>query len=166
MRSLSPELLAELGLTITRPGYLVAIDFSTPLYLSTLGDITWNGHTWIAADIKVQGLAKDERGDARGTLTLGNMLLDYGALVLNEGVADRAITLYSVWSGVTEPIEEFNGVGDACDIGERVSISLAGQGSRALYSPRRFINQSTGFSTLLPTGAKISIGAQTYILER
>ena len=166
MRTLSPELIAELGLTITRPGYLVAMEFSTPLYLSTLGDISYDGHTWVGADIKVQGLVRDERGDARGQISLGNALLDYGALVLNEGVADRAIRIYSVWAGDTEPVEEFNGVGDAADIGERVTTTLAGQGSRALYSPRRFINQSTGFNTLMPTGTKLTIGAQTYILER
>lgn len=166
MRLLSAALLAELNLTVTRPGYLVQIDFSTPLYLSTLGNITWNDHSWLAADIKVSGLARNEQGDSRGTLSLGNMALDYGALVLNEGVADRAIHIWSVWSGVTEPVEEFSGVGDACDIAERVSISLAGQGSRSLYSPRRFINASSGFNVLLPRGTKIAIGNQTYILER
>jgi hypothetical protein len=166
MRTLSPSLLAELGLTLTRPGYLVFVDFSTPLRLSTLGDISWGGYTWSAADIKVSALTRDEKGDARGSLSLGNALLDYGALVLNEGIADRAIRIYAVWAGVVEPVEEFNGVGDGCEIGGRVTITLAGQGSRALYSPRRFINASTGFNTLLPAGTKISIGQQTYLLER
>jgi hypothetical protein len=166
MRTLSSALIAELGLTITRPGYLVQIDFSTPLYLSTLGDISWNVLSWIAADIKVSGLARDESGDSRGSISLGNMALDYGALVLNEGVADRAIRIWAIWSGVTEPVEEFSGVGDACEVGERVSITLAGQGSRSLYSPRRFINERTGFNVLLPRGTKIAIGSQTYILER
>ena len=166
MRSLSSELLTELGLTVTRPGYLVFIDFSSPLYLSTMGDITYDGHTWVGADIRVQGLGKDERGESRGSLSIGNALLDYGALVLNEGVADREVKVYAVWAGVVEPVEEFSGVGDGCEVGDRVTLTLASQGTRALYSPRRFINQSTGFNTLLPTGAKVTIGQQTYILER
>ena len=166
MRTLSPELLTEIGLTFTKPGYLVFIDFSTPLYLSTLGDITYDGHTWIGADIKVSGLSKDDKGEARGSISLGNALLDYGALVLNEGVADRDVRILSVWAGVVEPNEEFSGVGDSCEVGERVSITLTSQRSRALYSPRRFINSSTGFLTLLPKGAKVTVGQQTYILER
>jgi hypothetical protein len=166
MRTLSAELLAELNLTLTRPGYLVSVAFSVPLYLSTLGDIVYDGKLWVGADVKVSGLAKNERGDASGSLSLGNAMLDYGALALNEGVADRAIRIWSVWAGAVEPVEEFNGVGDACEVGDRVTISLAGQGSRALYSPRRFINGSTGFTTLLPAGAKVTIGQQTYVLER
>lgn len=166
MRTLSAPLLAELGLTVTRPGYLVQIDFSTPLYLSTLGDISWNGHTWTGADLKVSGLATSESGRQAGRLTLGNAWADYGALVLNEGVADRAIAIYAVWAGQIEPLLEFSGVGDAAEVGDRVSISLAAQGSRSLYSPRRFINSSTGFNTLLPAGTKVTIGTQTFTLER
>lgn len=162
MRTLSAGLLVELGLIVTRPGYLVQIDFSTPLYLSSLGDISWDGHTWAAADVKVAGL-KSGQG---GTISFGNALLDYGALVLNEGVADRGIKIYAVWAGVVEPVCEFDGVGDSSEVGDRVSISLSEQGSRSLYSPRRFINASTGFNTLLPAGTRLTLGQQTYILER
>jgi hypothetical protein len=166
MLTLDAALIAELGLTVTRPGYLVEMAFSTPLYLSSIGDVSWDGKTWVAADVRVNGLSRDERGGGAGQIVLGNALLDYGALVLNEGVADRAIRVWAVWAGVIDPVAEFNGVGDAADIGEKVTISLAAQGTRALYSPRRFINSSTGFNTLLPRGTKLAIGNTTYILER
>lgn len=166
MRTLSASLLAELGLTLTRPGYLVYIGLSTPLYLSTLDDVSWDGQTWTGADLKVSGIGHDERGGGRGQLSLGNAHLDYGALVLNESVADAAIRIYAVWAGVVEPVQEFDGVGDDVEIGARVTIGLAAQGSRSLYAPRRFINSGSGFDTLLPAGTTLTIGQQTITLER
>lgn len=166
MRTLSASLLAELNLSVTRPGYFVQIDFSTPLRLSTMGDITWGGYTWYGSPVKVSNIQKDENGSQSGTLVLGNLSLDYGAIVLNEGVADRAITIYAVWAGVVEPIMEFYGVGDSAEVGDDVVISLVSQGTKTLYSPRRFINAASGFMTLLPRGTKIRIGQETITLDR
>lgn len=167
MRTLSGTLATELGLTITRPGYLVSIAFGTPLYLSTLGDLSFNGRTWVGADVKVSGLRTDEKSQQSGTISFGNMNLAYGSLVLNEGVADRAIEIYSVWAGApADAMLEFSGTGDSADVGERVTITLSQSKSRVLYSPRRFIGASTGFNTLLPNGTTIKIGQQSYILKR
>lgn len=166
MRTLSASLLAEQGLTVTRPGYLVSIAFSTPVYLSTLGDITWNGHDWLATDLRVQGLAVDERGAQNGTLSLGNADLAFGTLVLSEGVAERAIVVYAVWAGVVEPITLFSGYGDGCEVGDRVSIDLAVTSRGATFSPRRFINAASGFATLIPAGTTLAGAAGSVTLER
>lgn len=167
MRTLSSTLLAELGRTVTRPGYLVYLGFSTPLRLSTMGDVAWGGETWIGADVKVAGLSVDERGRRQGSVSLGNADIAYGALVLNEGVADRQVVIYSAWAGApSDAIEEFRGVGDAVEIGDRVSITLAEDSTRHMFAPRRFVNSASGFSTLVPAGTKIRIGQQIITLER
>lgn len=167
MRTLSGTLAAELGLTITRPGYLVEIGFSSVLRLSTLGDVSYGGYVWSAADIKVAGLGRNEQGGNGGQLSLGNADLDYGALILNEGAADRPVRIWSVWAGApAEAMLEFDGIGDDAEIGTRVVIRLIQDARRYTYSPRRFINAATGFATLLPAGTKIAIGQQSYILDR
>lgn len=169
MRTLSGTLATELGLTVTRPGYLVEIVFATStLRLSTLGTLSYGGYMWSASDIKVSGMARNERGGQAGSLSIGNADLAIGALILNDGIADRSIRIWSVWAGApSEAALEFDGIGDAADIsGLRVNIRLASDHRRYAYSPRRFIGPATGFQVLLPAGAKISIGGQTIVLER
>jgi hypothetical protein len=171
MRTLSPALITELGLTTTRPGYLIEIQFSSISRLSTLGDISFSGYTWVGADVRVSGLSRSDSGSQMGnggTLSISNTDLVYGALVLNQGVADRIIRVYSVWAGApTDAVLEFEGIGDSAElVGTRVAIKLIQDSNRYVYSPRRFISPESGFNTLLPTGTKISIGGQTMILER
>lgn len=166
MRTLSPELLAELALPVTAPGYLVRIAFAIPVYLSTLGDIEWDGNTWLAADVRVAGLSIGERPGQRARLSIGNADRVMGALVLGEGVAERAIDIWAVWSGVVEPIHLFSGVGDEAQVAERVDIALVGEHQRTAFLPRRFINAASGFRTLLPAGTVVRIGQQTIRLER
>ena len=169
MRTLSGTLATELGLTVTRPGYLVEIVFATStLRLSTLGDLSYGGFTWVAGDIKVSGMARAERGGQAGSLSIGNADLAIGALVLADGVADRSIRIWSVWAGApSDAVLEFDGIGDSADIsGLRVNIRLVSDHRRYAYSPRRFISPATGFNVLLPAGSKISLGGQTIVLER
>lgn len=168
MRTLNGTLITELGLTITRPGYLVEIGFSTTLRLSTLGDISYNGYTWVSSDIKVSGLKRDERGNQAGSLSIGNADLAFGALLLNEGIADKSVKVWSVWAGAPSYAQlEFDGIGDDADmVGLRVSVKLATDARRYAYSPRRFIAPATGFNVLLPAGTKMAIGGTSIVLER
>lgn len=168
MRTLSGTLATELGLTITRPGYLVEIHYSTVLRLSTLGDISYGGYVWSAGDVRVAGLGRNEQGGQGATISIGNADLDFGAEWLNEGVADRRIRIYAVWAGASgEAVQEFVGVGDDAELdGGRLAIRAIQDARRYTYSPRKFINPANGFNTLLPAGTKLAIGQQTYILER
>lgn len=62
MKTLSAALLTELGLSVTRPGYLISLGFSVDLYLSTMGDISWAGQAWSGKDVKVSGISQDGSG--------------------------------------------------------------------------------------------------------
>ena len=103
---------------------------------------------------------------ARTSRSIGNADRVMGALVLGEGVAERAIDIWAVWSGVVEPIHLFSGVGDEAQVAERVDIALVGEHQRTAFLPRRFINAASGFRTLLPAGTVVRIGQQTIRLER
>jgi len=170
MKILSTALMTELKLTVTRPGYLVQLDFSTILYLSTLGDISWDSKSWTGMDVKVSGIGQDGSGGTSGTLTLGNTDNAYGALILNEGASDIPIKIYAIYANATstgDPVEVFSGVVDGATIdSSMVTLTLSSQGNSTLYSPRVFINKASGFNFLQPVGTKILVGSETFILER
>jgi len=167
MRTLSGTLIAELGLTVTNPGYLVSMDFNTPRYWSTLGDVTWGGHDWVATDVKVGELSRDLSANKTANISLANYDGVMGTLVDTEKVGDRAVLIYAVYAGApTEAQLEFGGVGDAAEIDARVSISFVGQSTARAFSPRRRIGPATGFTVLMPAGSVLTIGNEKYVLER
>lgn len=172
MKTLTSALASELGLTVTRPGFFVQIGYSAVLNLSTMGDISWSGQLWSAADVLVSGLGQDGGGSVAGQITLGNADGAYGALVLNEGASDIPVSVWAVYAGATalkDPVQLFAGVTNGASIdvsGHTVSLALVGQGSNTLYSPRVFINKASGFNFLQPAGTKIVFGNETFVLER
>ena len=169
MRTLTAEQLAATSSTVTTPGYLVELGFSTPLRYATRGDQSWNGYTWTGGRLgKVSGLQWDGAGQQRGSLELINTDLTFSALILNEGAADRACRIWAFYGDNPDDAQAvFDGVMDTADISpDRVRLSLVGENNRTLHSPRRFIGAGTGFNHLRPAGTKITWGGQNYILER
>jgi len=171
MRTLTPAAAAALGATITRPAMLVEIGFSPASRLSTAGDVTWAGQVWSGGQrVRVSGLSADGAGAQSARLEIGNADLAFGALVLGQGVADRVVR---IWTGDAAALADadlalvFDGVVASADVTpERVQMTLTAQGSRTLYSPRRFVGASAGFTSLIPAGTTLRIGATTYTLER
>lgn len=170
MRTLSAALLTELGLVVTRPGYLVQMNFSTTIRLSTMGDISWNGYTWVAADVALSGIGQDGTGMASGSLMLGNTDSAYGAVVLTEGASDIAVSIWACYAGATasgDPVQIFSGGMDGADIGtDKVTVALVAQKNQTLSAPRVFINKANGFNFLQPAGTKIAVNGEVFILER
>lgn len=148
---------------ITRPGYLVLIEFSTPLRLSSRNDQSYAGYTWTGGR-----LGKVDAGEGGGSIELMNGDLAMSALVLNEGMADRPVTVWEFHAdNPADAVRIFSGVGDSSEIGkDRVKVRLAPENRRTMYSPRRFINKASGFNTLAPAGTRIVWGGQAFILER
>src|ERR1039457_3983410 len=100
----STAMATALGLTVTRPGYLIQLSFpivgilpALTVYLSTMGDITWNGQTWSGWDVKVSGIGQDGKGAATGSLAIGNTDNTYGAMVLNYGAADIPVSIWACY---------------------------------------------------------------------
>lgn len=171
MRTLSTPTNNATQLTITTPAFFVELGFSTILHLSTRGDHSWGGYAWTGGRLgRVSGLQWDGKGQQSGSIDLINTDLAYSALVLNEGVADRAVRIWKFYGDnpdTLDPVAVFDGVADTADIGaDAVRITLLGENTRTLYSPRRFIGPGTGFNHLTPAGRKITWGGQTIELKR
>lgn len=166
MITLPSALASAVAQTITRPGYLVEIGFSTPVRLSTLGDVSWGGHTWQAGyKIDIQGLGRSLGATPR--LSLGNNDLSFGALVLNEGAADKAVRIYAIDAGApADAVAVFDGIADAAEIGDLVIFTLAQRHAKTLDAPRKFIGPSIGLNHLRPANSRITLGAATYVLQR
>lgn len=171
MRATTPSADAALSATITRPIALVEIAFSPVSRLSTAGDVTWAGYAWSGAQrVAVSGLSSDGSGSQSARVQIGNADLAFGALVLGQGVADRAVR---IWTGDAGALGDddlalaFAGVIASAEVTpDAVTLSLVAQGSRTLFAPRRFVGASAGFTRLIPAGTQIKVGATTYTLER
>lgn len=162
-RTVPASIEAAAAQRITRPGYLVLIEFSTPLRLSSRNDQSYGGYTWTGGRI-----GKVDAGEGGGSLELMNADLAMSALILNEGMADRPVSVWEFHTdNPTDVVQVFSGVGDSSEIGmDRVKVRLAPENRRTLYSPRRFVNAGSGFNTLAPAGTRIVWGGQAFVLER
>ena len=171
MRTLTDASLSAAAGTVTQPIYLIEIGFTPPLRLSTRGDVTWAGNLWSGGETIVVGsLDADGSGRQSGAVQIGNLDDYMGALVLSQGVADRPMKVWKADGAAldaADPVLVFDGVVEGADVDtSRVSLSLAGSGTRSAFAPRRVIGAASGFNFLLPAGTKIKIGATTYTLER
>jgi hypothetical protein len=170
MRTLSAALLSAVGATVTRPGWLVRIEFATPATWSSIGTVDWLGATWAGRQMRISGLSADASASSAGRLEVTNIDDGAAALILAEGIADRRIRIWACYADATadaDVVLVFDGVGDDASLDERsASITLSAASTRTLYAPRRWISPGTGFNHLQPVGTKIRLGSQPYILER
>jgi len=168
MLGLSSALSAALGAPVQQPAILAEIAFATARRYSSFATVSWNGHTWTKDDIWLEGLAV-EALRLRGTLNIGNADGAIGSLVLAEGVADRAITLWgydAAATGAADVVLLAEAAGAGARIGlERVSINLRAPGE-FLLAPRTFVDASAGFTQLLPAGVVLNINGVAYRLDR
>lgn len=167
MKTLTSALLAEVGASVTRPGYLIQLGYSSTLYLSTMGDVSYAGNAWSGVDVKVSGVSADGSGGNKASLTLGNTDGGYGALVLNEGASDIPVLILACYAGAPgDSVLVFEGTTDGAEIdAEKVTMTLAAQKNNTLYCPRVFISKPT-FNFLQPVGTQIVWGFETFVLER
>jgi hypothetical protein len=100
MRTLSVALSAALGAPVQRPAILVELAFSPVKRWSSHADLTWNGQTWLKEDVSLEGLQVEALSLA-GQLVLGNGDGAMAALVLGQGVQDRAVRLWGYDAGAT-----------------------------------------------------------------
>jgi hypothetical protein len=171
MKTLSTATQTAVAGTVTTPAYFVQLGFSTPLYLSTRGDQVWNGQNWYGGRLgKVSGLVWDGKGQQKGNVELINSDLAYSALILNEGQANKAVSIWMYYGdspAAGDPVLVFQGVADQATIApDKVTLTLIGENTRTMYSPRRFINTSMGFNHLRGAGSILNWGGQTYKLNR
>lgn len=179
MRTLVGSTSTGVAAAVTLPGYLIEIGFTTPLRISTRGTLTWDSKSWAAADARVSGLSADGSASSlNGALDIGNFDTNIGGLgsgmgvlVLAEGVAGRACSIWAYYGDTApaagDPVKVFSGVCDAADIPSDgpVRITLAQSGGRTLYCPRTYLTADSGFSYLPTPGQLVRFNGETIRLE-
>jgi len=161
MESLSAPFLAAIGANVTQPLLLVEVLFSAPLRVSSAGTLSWDSRTWLGASLRVDGIGADGGGGGGCQIIIGNADNEIGALMQNEGIADRAIGVWEAWldpDGVTVHVKQaYAGAGGAGRIGQDVAtIAVVAADTAHLHAPREMISAAYGFTHLRPPGAEIS----------
>ena len=168
MKSLSAALAAALGGPVQRPALLVEAGFDTVRRWSSFDTLAWNGNTWSAQAMRIEGLQVAALS-VRGSLILDNRDGAAGTLVLSEGVQDRPFRIWAYDAGATatgDVVWLADAVGGAASVNEReVSIALR-DAAEATLSPRTFVNAANGFTQLIPAGAVLRLNGIDYRLER
>ena len=172
MRTLSSGLQTAQADAVTRPGYLIVLYLPTQtLYLSTVGDVTWNGQPFTGQAVTVQGLGGDAAANTRASLMFQNTDLSYAAMFFGaDDIRDRRVVIYGIDAaalGASDPVLLFDGVGNESVMTNppALSVSLVGSKIQTQYSPRRRIAPPL-FNALQPDGTVIQVGQDTYTLTR
>ena len=168
MKTLSTALNTILGYPVTRPAWLIEINWSTPSRISSFNTIDFNGYTWQATDINISGISYNGYS-VTGQIKLQNTDNGFGSLILTEGIADKQIKIYGFDAGAISS-EDFvyliSCVGGKASISNsHVSIDVRSSDAY-VYGPRSLVNRYSGFTYLLPAGALINVNGTIYQLER
>jgi hypothetical protein len=167
MKSLSAALSAALGAPVQQPAVLVELAFSPVKRWSSHADLTWAGENWTKEDVTVESLQVEALA-LSGVLRLGNGDGAMAALVLGQGVQDRAVRIWGYDAGATasgDVVWLADGVCAAAQIAtDAVRLSLRHPADYT-QAPRTFVS-TAGFSPLLPAGTVLKINGQTYTLAR
>lgn len=165
-RTLSSPTATAIAKTITQPGHLVQIDFSTVQRFSSRANQSWNGFTWLGNHVVVGQMQERPDGSVQLAIAVGNADLAFGAVCLNEAPQEKAVTIWAFYEGAiaaADPVQIFSGVIDGCDITEAmVNLQLRDLNARTLFIPRRRITAGSGFNRLLPAGRVIQFGGVRY----
>lgn len=169
MKTLSGALSAALGAAVQKPALLVEMHFSTVQRWSSFATVPWNGQTWTARDMSVEGLTV-QPFSVSGTLRLGNEDDAIGTLVLSQGVADKRIVIYgydaAALSTVDDAVWLCDAVGASASVDERgVRIALR-DSADFVQSPRTYVTPAAGFNHLLPANTVLRINGIDFRLDR
>ena len=168
MRTLSAKTTAATGQTITQPRYLVQLGFSTTLYLSTLGGVTWNGISWVESAVQVGRFSQDRSGSLRGELVLPNEDGLFGAIVLGEDTRDASVKVWQLYGDAPYAYEDavmlFDGVmGAIREVGDTIPVTVTSVGIATARSPRIALSTWLGDDMPVP-GTVIRWGSETLTL--
>ena len=159
----NPQALEE---QITRPVFLVRLDFSPPVYLSSAARIQWGGYTWEPYGVSVGRIALDSMGQADVAMRISNLDRTFGVLVLNQAPKDRTAKVYIHYpDGPIDPLELVDGVMDGARIGEYVDITVISRSTYYGMSPRVRCAPPT-FNHMPPVGTVLRWGNTSIQLER
>lgn len=154
-------LTALLNQQITKPGYLIEVNYSPVLRYSTRGDQTWQGHLFVAGFVNKYTPSQ--------SLSILNTEFALSQLVLAQGATDIALKIWQFYGDVASPdvtVVQFDGFIDGAPvIGATVDFSLYDESDVGVTSPRMPITARNGFNVLPAPGLRVQWGQSTIILK-
>jgi len=165
-RDLDANAVTGLSQQTTAPLFLVHIEWGTPAYYSTRETVSWDGVSWLAADVKL-------RWDGRGvpSLEFFNTATDFGTLFRTNGVTGVGVKVYQCHktsgtpqgpTGYTPPELLFDGELRDSVIGTTVRVTCRQHTVRR--TPRHVIGGSIA-NHMPPKGTRIVTPSGVVILE-
>ena len=164
-RTLTTTQSAAIKKNATTPVYLLEMGFSSTVRAATWDTaITWDTRTWIASGIEVANL-----GDKSARVKFPNGEADpWLALVLNEGVRGRSISIYEPHTDTTSSPQTgavllFTGIMDELTITKDISLTII-ESSQAKTFPPTSIDRPT-YNYLLTTGTVLVWGPDKIVVN-
>lgn len=168
MKALTAALSAALGAPVQQPAVLVEMAFSAPRRWSSFATLAWGGQTWQREAISIEGLDVQPLS-LSGTLVIANGDDVAGALVLSEGVQDRAVRIWGYDAaavGAADVVWLADAVGASAEVSaEEVRIALRDR-AEFMLAPRSYVTAQAGFNVLLPPSTVLRINGVDWQLSR
>jgi hypothetical protein len=166
-RPVTGPTLAQAGAGAAKVGWLLEIDWSTPVYLSSYGDVSWSGQQWKGAGLKVGDFADSGKPN---DVTISDPIAELRTIVLTDGLRDKNVMLWKVYPdavGADDPLLLFDGFADGVEIsGGKVSFGLDWASTSRMFTPRERIGPSIGVHFVAIPGTKISWYGQVLVIEK
>lgn len=154
MRTLTANAQTAIEADVTRPRYLIEIGFDPVLRYSTIGEVDWDGYTWIPNGAQVSGLRTSPDGTSTGRLILPNQDRAFGAMVIAQRVRNRSCRVWMLYGEAPfaedDAVQVFDGFMDGVPVlGSRVEIELVSLGANGTKVP--LLTMAKALGTGLPT---------------
>jgi hypothetical protein len=150
------------------PGYLVQIGFASVLYLTSRATITWNGHSWVTSDLRVNSIASESStSSVSASITVGNADNVLSGIVLTAGEVGQEVGIWKYYTdsvALADPVQLFNGVVQSFDINnESITFNLLSDPA-VIFVPRIYLTPSAGFNYLPMNNQRIWFHSERYRL--
>ena len=93
MQTLHNDFITEASKGVTRPTFLLQLDYPSPSYLSSAGTLTVLSQTWTRTAMQIKSITED-----RLSIDIDNTDLAQSALILNNTIDGLPVTLYVAYS--------------------------------------------------------------------
>jgi hypothetical protein len=167
MRGLTAALSAALGAPVQTPALLIEMAFAPIRRWSSYADLNWAGQVWTREAATIEDLEVGAL-TVSGRLVLANGDGAAAALVLGQGVQDRAVRVWGYDAAATaagDIVWLCDAAAGAAQIGmDFVRIPLRHR-CDFVVAPRTFITEAE-FAPLLPAGTVLKINGKAVTLNR
>ena len=164
-RTLPAAVATAITQTVTEPVYLLQIDFSTTIYLSSREEITWNSKTWTGGNKFTLRYRNTDNGGNRGNIVFANVNNAFSALILNNSIQGTPISIYQYYD--SDAVFLLTGIMDNASIKEKnyaANITFAAR-QKQVKVPNLLMEPPV-FNRLIPSEYSLKINNRQYRIDR